>query len=87
MPLGTEVGLGPEDIVLHGDPALPLQKGGGSPLPNLLPMSVVAKLLDGSRWNGGAPWSWPHCARWGPSSLPSPEKGAEPCPILGPFLL
>jgi len=22
MPLGTEVGLGPSDIVLHGDPAL-----------------------------------------------------------------
>jgi len=24
MPLGTEVGLGPGDIVLDGDPALPL---------------------------------------------------------------
>ena len=28
MPLGTEVGLGPDDIVLYGDPATPLQKGG-----------------------------------------------------------
>jgi len=26
MALGTDVGLGPNDIVLHGDPALPLQK-------------------------------------------------------------
>jgi len=32
MPLGTEVGLGPEDIVLGGDPA-PLSKGGGAPSP------------------------------------------------------
>ena len=27
MPLGTEVGLGPNDIVLHGDPAHPPLKG------------------------------------------------------------
>jgi len=31
MPLGTEVGLGAGDIVLDGDPASPLQKGGHSP--------------------------------------------------------
>jgi len=31
MPLGTEVGLGPEDIVSDGDPAHPPQKGGGAP--------------------------------------------------------
>ena len=38
MPLGTEVGLGPDDIVLDGDPAPPQ------------PMCTVAKRLDGSRW-------------------------------------
>ena len=27
MPLGMEVGLGPSDIVLDGDPALPTQRG------------------------------------------------------------
>jgi len=27
MPLGTEVGLGPSDIVLDGDPAPPTQRG------------------------------------------------------------
>jgi len=32
MPLGTEVGLGPDDIVLDGDPA-PLPKKGGKPPP------------------------------------------------------
>jgi len=60
MPLGTEVGLGPDDIMLDGDPALPPQKGasfpkGGGPpekrggAPNLRPMSIAAKRLHGSR--------------------------------------
>jgi len=40
MPLGMEVGLGPSDNVLDGDTA-----------PNFRPMSIVAKRLDGSRWN------------------------------------
>jgi len=31
MSLGMEVGLGPGDFVLDGDPALPSQKGGGAP--------------------------------------------------------
>ena len=35
MPLGMEVGLGPGDFVLDGDPAPPPQKGGGAP-PQLL---------------------------------------------------
>ena len=51
MPLGTEVGLGPNDIVLDGDPAAPSPKRGQSPLPNFRPMSIVAKLLDESRWH------------------------------------
>jgi len=47
MALGTEVGLGPGHIALDGDPAL--TKRGANPHPNLRPMSVVAKRLDGSR--------------------------------------
>jgi len=31
MPLGTEIGLGPGDIVLNGDPA-PLERGTAPPL-------------------------------------------------------
>ena len=31
MPLGMEVGLGPGDFVLHGDPAAPSTKGGAAP--------------------------------------------------------
>jgi len=47
MPLGTEVSLGPGDIVLDGDPALPPQKGAQHPYPNFRPRSIVVKRLDG----------------------------------------
>jgi len=49
MALGREVGLSPSDIVLDGDAAPLLQKGEGAEPPNLRPISVVAKWLDGSR--------------------------------------
>ena len=48
MPLGTEVGLTPGDIVLDGDPALSPKR---STTPNIRPMSIVAKRLDGSRYH------------------------------------
>jgi len=44
MPLGSQVGLGPGDIVLDGDPAPPLK---GAQPPGFRPMSIVAKWLDG----------------------------------------
>jgi len=40
MPLGTEVGLGPGDIVLDGDLALPKKEHSTS---TFRPMSIVAK--------------------------------------------
>ena len=40
MLLGTEVGLGPGDIVLVGDPAPPPQKGGGAPCPIFGPCTL-----------------------------------------------
>jgi len=48
MPLGTMVGLSPDNIVLDEDPAPPpsLAKGTAT---KFLAMSVVAKRLDGSR--------------------------------------
>ena len=53
MKLGMEVGLGPGDIVLDGDPAAPLPQRGTAT--NFRLMSVVAKPLDGLRchlvWN------------------------------------
>jgi len=41
MPLGTEVGLGPRDIVLDGDPAPP--RKGTQWIPTFQPISIVAK--------------------------------------------
>ena len=46
MPLVKEVGLGPDDIALDGDPAPPPQKGGGTPFPNFRLISIVARRLD-----------------------------------------
>ena len=42
MPLGTAIGLDPDDIVLDGDPAPPPQKGTA---PNFRPMSIVVKRI------------------------------------------
>ena len=44
MPLGTEVGLGPGDIVLDGDLALPKKEHSTS---TFRPMSIVAKRTAG----------------------------------------
>ena len=41
MPLDTKVDLGPGHILLHGDPALPTERGTAAP--NFRPMSIVAK--------------------------------------------
>jgi len=49
MPLGTEVGLGSDDIVLDIRTQLPSPKRGRSPLPNFRPISIMAKRLDASR--------------------------------------
>ena len=46
MPLGTQAGLGPGDIMLDGS-HLPSPKGAQPP--NFRPMSIVARWLDGLR--------------------------------------
>jgi len=72
MPLGTEVGLGADDIVLGGDPALPFPKRGRSPSPIFGPCLLWPNGWmdqDGTRHRGGS-WSRSHCARWGPSARP-----------------
>ena len=77
MPLGTEVGLGPGDIVLDDGLALPPQKKWARPPifgPCLLwPNSWMDQDATGY---GGRPWPRPHCVRWRPSS--SPKKGHSP---------
>jgi len=75
MVLGMEVGLSPGNFVFDWDPAPLTKKGAEPPIfgPCLLrPNGCMDQ--DGT-WHGGAPWSKPHCARWGPSS--PPQKGYE----------
>jgi len=86
MPFGTEVGLGPDDIVLDGNPAPPPKNGGRAPSPIFGPCLLWPNgwMDQDGTWHGGGPWSRPRCGRWGPSC--PPRKAAEP-PIFGPFLL
>jgi len=77
MPVSMEVGLGPDDIVLHGDPA-PSPKWRRSPLPNFRPISIVAKRLDmhqNATWYEVRPQPRGFCVRCGPS--PPLQKRAE----------
>jgi len=87
MPFGTEVDLGPGDIVLDGEPGLspsPSSKNMGEP-PNFGSL-YGSKQRHGSRCHlvRGKPRSSQHCVTWGPSS---PLKGAEQSTIFGPCLL
>ena len=74
MPLGMEVGLGPGDIVLGGDPATLPKKGTAAP--TFRPISIVAKRLYGSRCHlvyGDRLRRRPHCV--GDPDLP--QNGAQ----------
>ena len=65
MPLGTEVG--PDDIVLDGDPAAPLPKRGGPP--NFRPILLWPNgwMHRGATWYGGRPRPRRLYVRWAPS--------------------
>jgi len=69
MPLGTEVGLGPDDIVLDGDPATTSPKRERSPSPIFGPCLLWqnGRMDQDGTWHGGGPWSRSHCIRRGPS--------------------
>jgi len=47
MPRGTEVGLGPGDVVQDGDPAPSPKTGGGTTAAPIFGPCIVAKRLDG----------------------------------------
>ena len=65
MSLGMEEGLGPDDIVLDGDPART------SPIFGPCLLWPNGWIDQGGTWQGGGPWSTPHCAR---SKLSSPPQ-------------
>jgi len=84
MPLGTEVGLGPGDFVLDGDPAPPPQKGEE-------PTQIFGPCLlwpngwidqDGT-WHRCRPQPRRLCVRWGPS--PPPQRGRSLLPNFRPI--
>jgi len=73
MPLGTDVGLGPSDFVLDGDPAPP-KRGTASQFSARLHWPNGWMDQDAS-WYRNRPWPRQHCVTWGPRS---PLKGAQP---------
>jgi len=78
MSLGMELGLGPGDFALDGDPA-PLPKRGGQ-TPNFRPCLLWPNgcMDEAGTWHGGRPHPRRLCARWGAS--PSPKRGRSPRP-------
>jgi len=54
MPLGVEVGLGPDDIVLDGDPAPP-NKGHSTPLFGACLFWPNGWMDQGATWYSGRP--------------------------------
>jgi len=67
---------------------LPLLKRGGAlcPIFGPCPLWPNGWMDQDGTWHEGRPWSRPHCARWGPSSLPQ-KGGRTPSLIFVPFLL
>ena len=69
MPLGMELGLGPGDFVLDGDPAPFLQKRAEPSSPIFGPFLLWPNgwMHPDATWYGGRPLHRGLCVRWGPS--------------------
>jgi len=86
MSLNMEVGLGPGDFVLDGDP-VSFPKRGRCPSSIFSPflLSPNRCMHQNATWFRARPRPRRLCVRWGPRS-PLP-KGAQTPTILGPYLL
>ena len=71
MELGVEVGLGPGNIVLDGDPVP--QKGHKPPIFGPCLLWPKGWMDQDATWCGDRTRPRPHCVKWRPS--PSPGKG------------
>jgi len=72
MSLGMELGIGPGDFMLDGEPA-PLPKNGVDPPPKKSAHVYSGKngwMDEAGTWRGGRPQPRRLCVRWGPSPLP-----------------
>ena len=76
MPLGTEVGVNPSDIVLSGEPAPLPQKGAEPPIFGPCLLWPNNWMDQDATWQGGRPQPKRHCVIWGPSSPPTKGDGA-----------
>jgi len=64
MALGMELGLGPDDFMLDGDPAPPPQKGGRAPqILGLYLLWPNGWMDEAGTWHGGRPQSMRLCVR------------------------
>ena len=84
MPLDTEVGLGPGDIVLDGDPAS-LKKEAQPPIFGPCLLWPNGWMHQDTTWYAGRLRPRRHCVRWGPSWFP-PKRGTTP-PIFARCVL
>ena len=75
MPLGIELGLGPGDFVLDGDPAPP--KGHRPPIFGPYLLRPNGYMDQDVTWYGARPRPRRLCVRWG-SRCPLPKRGADP---------
>ena len=88
MLLGTEVNLGPGDVVLDGVAAPPSPspvKGAQPPVFGPCPLWPNGWMDEDATWYGNRPQPRPHYVRRGPGSLP--RKGHSSPPFFGPCLL
>jgi len=72
MPLGMEVGLGPGDFVLDGDPAPHPQKRRRNPPPIFGPCLLWPNgwMDQDGTWHGDRHQPRQLCVKWGPSQPP-----------------
>jgi len=79
MPLGTEVNLGPSDVVLDGFVSPPRAQ---PPVFGTRPLWLNGWMDEDTTWYGSRPRSRPHCIVPGPSS---PQKGHITPPLFWPM--
>jgi len=87
MPFGTEVDLGPGDVVLDGDPALPTERDTTAPTTFFGPCLWWPNgwMDQDATWHRGKPQPKRHCIRWRPSYTHG--KGhSSPHRLFGPCL-
>jgi len=78
MKLGMQVGIGPGQIMLHGDPAPPPQKWSRAPIFGPCLLWPNRWMDQDCTWLGGGPRFRPHCGKWGLSSPPQKRSTATP---------